>query len=131
MQGTVEQMHIEARLATLERRFEQLVGPLRPSASRVDAAARAQAQPPAGGYPPSGPEPARSARTQDPFRVGAASRPAPAALKAGVATPAARPVFRDRAARNESLSDLVGGRLLAWLGGVTTVIGFVLLLALA
>src|SRR2546422_312144 len=36
-----------------------------------------------------------------------------------------------RTARNQSLSDVVGGRLLAWLGGLTTVIGIVLFLALA
>jgi uncharacterized membrane protein len=133
MQGTAEQMDMEARLATLERRFEQLVGPLRPSASRVDPAARMQAQPPSGSYRPVAPEPARSMPTRRPFRAGPATRTAPAlpVPHAGFATPPAPASFRDRAARNQSLIDLVGGRLLAWLGGVTTVIGVVLLLALA
>jgi uncharacterized membrane protein len=113
MQDTAEHMDMEARLATLERRFEQLVGPL---------------QPPAGGYPPMTWEPATS--TRRPFRAGPAARPA-AESSARFATQAARPALHERAARNQSLIDLVGGRLLAWLGGVTTVIGVVLLLALA
>jgi len=119
---------IEERLATLESRFEQLVGPLDPDHIRLEAGpARPRAQPPRASAPrPS----ARSARPCGPANgaftsPGARRAPASTVPLASVATP------RSLSTRDQSLSDLIGGRLLAWLGGVATLIGIVLLLALA
>src|SRR4051794_30732294 len=56
------------------------------------------------------------------------ARPVPAGGPAGVE----RVVVAERAARPAmSLEDLVGGRLLAWAGGVAVLLGLVLLFAIA
>src|SRR5437588_948199 len=127
MQDTVQQRDIEQRLATLESRFEQLVGPLRPSSVSVGATP-VRTEPPAH-WGDGSPRPGERCRPA-PLSGSSASYPsgraAPVPLFASFETTSASLV-----ARSQSLSDLVGGRLLAWLGGVTTVIGIVLFLALA
>src|SRR2546422_1912775 len=119
---------IEERLATLESRFELLVGPLHPDHVRLKGgAARPPAQPPRAGD-------ARSS-THSVRQVGLVDRASssPSARRAQASTAPVRSVVTcgSRTSRNQSLSDLVGGRLLAWLGGIATLIGIILFLALA
>src|SRR5205823_7787726 len=117
MSATLHETDLEERLATLERRFEQLVGPLYPP--DVDDApaphvgyAEPAASPIAPGRRVWRPSPAPSPVTFEPWRL------------ARVRTPTPRQP-------SQPLSDVVGGRLLAWLGGIATLIGIVLFLALA
>lgn len=115
---TVPGSDIEERLATLEVRFEQLVGPLRPSkVASQTASAQTLRQTPLGA-PPSG-------------LMRAAGRGARSPGSGHVRTRQRIPSPPAHGPRNHSLADLVGGRLLAWLGGVAILLGIVLFLALA
>jgi uncharacterized membrane protein len=119
---------IEERLATLESRFEQLVGPLHADHVRLTGgSARPQAQAPRAGEPRSSAHSARqlgllngASTSQSARRAAASTSPLPSVVTS-----------RSRTSSDQSLSDLIGGRLLAWLGGVATLIGIVLFLALA
>jgi|GEM_PF-489804 len=119
---------IEQRLATLERRFEQLVGPLRAEVASKDRIATGaptygSTQRPHGGRPHFGPH--TKPGTDGPAET--VVRPA----GGPPATLAQKLPRSSQAARGEPISDLIGGRLLAWVGGAATLVGVVLFLALA
>jgi uncharacterized membrane protein len=124
MSKVTEEARIAERVAQLERRFEQLVGPLRPRADEgqfTSAAKRSTAA--AASVAAARPGPTAERPASD---VRACSRSGHALAGSRLAedsSAAARPAI--------SLVDLIGGRLLAWLGGIATLIGIVLFLALA
>src|SRR5205823_8043832 len=123
---------IEKRLATLESRFEQLVGPLNPDHVRLKGgSARPLARPQA--QPPRAAEARSSAHSARQLGLVNGVPTSPSARRAAACTAPLPSVVmpRSRTSSDQSLSDLIGGRLLAWLGGVATLIGIVLFLALA
>src|SRR2546423_13644981 len=111
MPATMHDTDLEDRLATLERRFEQLVGPLYPPveddlpAPHVGCAQLARS-PMAAGRGVSRPSPVPPAAT---FELSRLAQPRTGAPR-----------------RSQPLGDVVGGRLLAWLGGIATLVGIVL-----
>ncbi len=86
-----------------------------PASALAPAAGRPAAAPAAGAWP---------APTTAPIAVAASSPPACAAAEAPAAAPAAR---RER----PDLEELLGGRVLAWTGGVAVLAGIAFLLAIA
>lgn len=104
MTVTTQGESMEARLATLEQRVEE-------TASRLERHLLGQTTLPVA--PPS-------------------PHAATAATPLQVAVPARPPRGQGRAGTGRlSLGDLIGGRVLAWLGGAATLLGIVLFLALA
>jgi uncharacterized membrane protein len=133
MQETVEGPDIEERLARLERRVEETtaalfedvrsldnrLGRLAPSGERVSTPV-AVVNPAAA---------TRIASRRPPMR-----QPTPRPVGAGPAATGRASVAASEtslASSASSLADLVGGRVLAWIGGVATLVGIVLFLALA
>jgi uncharacterized membrane protein len=121
---------IEERLAALEARFEELVATQHPGQN--DYAVRLRTPKP------------QSAQGRFPLTTAAPRShvPPPGRLSPSPRTrPLGDPVTAKRHAgaasssswtvRGGSMSDLLGGRVLAWLGGIATLIGIVLFLALA
>jgi uncharacterized membrane protein len=124
MATELDDPRVEARLADLDRRLRSLEAAVRPS-----AASRARMAPPSAGAAPRQAGPIR-VEVPDAARATGGSRP-DAARARGASRPDAA---RSRAASppaDRSLSDLLGGRVLAWAGGVATLTGIVLFLALA
>jgi uncharacterized membrane protein len=114
----------EHRVATLERQSSNLRGRLTALEARVadaplagDAATPDRALQPQAGEPVAGPSTARAALP---------AAPAPSPPAAAASTP-------DRARRRAGLDleDLLGGRVLAWTGGVAIVAGMAFLLTIA
>ncbi len=118
---TASQEQLEERLADLDRRLksvESAVGtaPIRTHRREVDA--RRSVPPPRRTTEHQSPSPIRDESTPP-------QRPVPDTLVRHESTPLPRPV------PGTGLGDLVGGRLLAWIGGAATLVGIVLFLALA
>lgn len=123
----------DARIFALEERLAETIdifgaelGELRSRLQRVERTAPAMS---AGGTPvvtAHGGRPTPSSR-----RSAAAPRatPVPAPRRGGTCDP--NPGGALRSSRSASLGDLIGGRVLAWAGGVTTLLGIALFLALA
>jgi uncharacterized membrane protein len=140
MLGTPGQLNVEDRIAALEKSSEDAVGELHeeleellerirrleaaaPVARRVDARAAARSAARAAKSAPTAAMPMPGAsRVQRPqprldtplARVAREASRASAAVSAG-----------------QSLSDVIGGRVLAWVGGIATLVGTVLFLVLA
>ena len=121
MSGTPQPLNVEDRIAALEQSSADAVWTLREELEelleridRLEAASPASLRVEAG----SGARPER--------RVSAVhSEPRLDSPRARAARHASR------ASASQSLSDLIGGRVLAWVGGVSTLVGTVLFLALA
>ena len=102
--------HVEERLADLDRRLRSLEAVLRPM----------------GGTRPRTVSSSPTLSPRQSIRPSHAESPKPARLSAETARPLS--AFRPS---DHSLSDLLGGRVLAWTGGAATLTGIVLFLALA
>jgi len=113
-----------ARLDALERRTEHLAARMHAVELRLSASTAARPVPTA---------PARGASVAPPASpvapAGAATAPAPGPAPA--ATPAQNPPPAPAARPRPSLEDLLGGRVLAWAGGLAVLVGIALLLAIA
>jgi uncharacterized membrane protein len=125
MSGTPQPLNVEDRMAALEQSSADAVWTLREELEelleridRLEAASPASLRVEAG----SGTRPER--------RVSAVqSEPRLDSPRARVARHASR--ASTSVSAGQSLSDLIGGRVLAWVGGVSTLVGTVLFLALA
>jgi uncharacterized membrane protein len=109
---------LDGRVASLERPTRDAAREALEQPARAALAARANR----GGVP------ARPA----PERAGQSARPSPApAPAARVAPPPPRSVMFQLDFSRDELEDLVGGRVLAWVGGLAVLLGIVFLFALA
>ena len=106
------------RLVSLERRTRELEGRL----ATVERVLTPRPNTTNAAKPPPKPRP------EQPVEAPRPTRPAPRAPtpKPSAATPATR-----RPAPAESLEDLLGGRVLAWVGGIATLLGIVFLFSMA
>jgi uncharacterized membrane protein len=124
MTGTSRTLDLEGRLAALQEDSADAVATLRDELdalqqriARLEAGSARRLRPPMGGAAP--------ARVPSPGETRSPAPSGPAARAARPATPS--PARAD----GQALSDLIGGRVLAWVGGVATLTGTVLFLALA
>ncbi|MGH2886301.1 MAG: hypothetical protein ACRDPA_26995, partial [Solirubrobacteraceae bacterium] len=102
---------VQERLELLERRLEATIRVVNDSGTRLDVLEGARMQPQA------------RTRAPRPVTIPASSEPRRAEPEA--------PIAEDPATEETALSDFLGGRALAWLGGLATLLGIVLLLGLA
>jgi uncharacterized membrane protein len=111
----------EERFAVLEARTRRLETRMLRAEARIAAAAEHPSS--AGARPASGRSRSRAAMAASRSATMPAARTTPAAPPAGPASPspASRP----------GLEDLVGGRVLAWLGGLAVLVGLLFLLVIA
>jgi len=108
---------LDARVGLMEAPRPARVARPAPVATARVRPARSTAAPPAPAGPaPKGPAPARPT----------APTPRPAPARPAAASP--RPFWQD--IRREGLEDLVGGRMLAWVGGLAVLLGIAFLFAL-
>lgn len=121
---------VEERLAMLEARFEELVAALRPRPNEHAARLRGpEAQSAQGMVAPSAAAPRSHA--SGPVRLPPSPRIRPLGDPVSAQRHTGAASSPSWAVRGGSMSDLLGGRVLAWLGGIATLIGIVLFLALA
>src|SRR5687768_3592486 len=116
--------HTDDRLAVLERRTLELTRRLGEVEDRLAATAPRSAPAPGGGW---------AAPERPDANAPAPAAPPPPSVAAAAARTAAQAPGRVRPAlpQRSALEDLVGGRVLAWAGGVTVLVGIVLLVAVA
>ncbi|HMJ34385.1 MAG TPA: DUF2339 domain-containing protein [Baekduia sp.] len=115
---------LEARLARVEAAVRQ---PARATATTTTGSrSLAAVHPDWAASAPAGPVPAHAAATERPTPAPAPERPVPAP-----ATATALPRPRSAALTGASLEDLLGGRVLAWVGGAALLLGVAFFLAIA
>jgi uncharacterized membrane protein len=117
MLETLQPEDIEERLARLEGRVDELAATLHPSGRHYARRLGSVAARPMAQVPPS----PRRASTGGTVPV----------VAAPASTPRVSSASWSRRAPGVSISDVLGGRVLAWLGGIATLIGVALFLALA